>query len=65
MLGDVRAPTLVVWGDRDAWIPLAHADRFAAGIAGSRKVVVRECGHMPQEEKPEETLRLLLEFLAG
>lgn len=65
MLGEVRAPTLVVWGDHDEWIPLAHADRFAAGIAASRKVVVRECGHMPQEEKPAETLELLLEFLGG
>jgi pimeloyl-ACP methyl ester carboxylesterase len=63
VLGDITAPTLVVWGDDDRWIPLAHADRFVAGIAGARKLVIPACGHMPQEEKPAEVARLLLEFL--
>ena len=63
VLGDITAPTLVVWGDDDRWIPLAHADRFVAGIAGARKLVIPACGHMPQEEKPAEVVRLVLEFL--
>ena len=62
-LGGIRAPTLVIWGAEDRWIPLAHADRFVAGIAGARKVVIPGCGHVPQEEKPAEVARLLLEFL--
>jgi 4,5:9,10-diseco-3-hydroxy-5,9,17-trioxoandrosta-1(10),2-diene-4-oate hydrolase len=62
-LGDITAPTLVVWGGDDRWIPLAHADRFVAGIAGARKLVIPACGHMPQEEKPGEVARLVLEFL--
>ena len=63
VLGDITAPTLVVWGDDDRWIPLAHADRFVEGIAGARKLVIPACGHMPQEEKPAEVARLVLEFL--
>ena len=59
----IQAPTLVLWGDDDRWIPIAHADRFVAAIPGARKVVIRACGHVPQEEKPEEVARLLLEFL--
>jgi pimeloyl-ACP methyl ester carboxylesterase len=59
----VSAPTLVIWGDDDRWIPLAHADRFVAAIRGARKVVIPACGHVPQEEKPAEVARLLLEFL--
>jgi pimeloyl-ACP methyl ester carboxylesterase len=59
----ITAPTLVVWGDDDRWIPLAHADRFVAAIAGARKVVIPACGHVPQEEKPAEVARVLLEFL--
>ena len=59
----ISAPTLVIWGDDDRWIPLAHADRFVAAIAGARKVVIPACGHVPQEEKPAEVARLLLEFL--
>jgi pimeloyl-ACP methyl ester carboxylesterase len=62
-LAGLAAPTLVVWGAEDAWIPLTHADRLTAAIAGARKVVIPECGHMPQEEKPAELARLLLEFL--
>ena len=63
MLAAIQAPTLVIWGDDDRWIPLADADRFVAGIKGARKVLVPACGHMPQEEKPAELVRLLLEFL--
>ena len=62
-LAGVRAPTLVVWGREDAWIPLADAARFAAAIAGARQVTIEGCGHLPQEERPQELLRVLREFL--
>jgi pimeloyl-ACP methyl ester carboxylesterase len=62
-LAAIQAPTLVIWGDDDRWIPLADADRFVAAIPGARKVVIPACGHVPQEEKPAEVVRLLLEFL--
>lgn len=62
-LADVRAPTLVVWGREDAWIPLADAARFAAAIAGARQVTIDDAGHLPQEERPQELLRVLREFL--
>jgi pimeloyl-ACP methyl ester carboxylesterase len=61
----VLARTLVLWGDDDRWIPIAHADRFLAAIPGARKAVIPACGHVPQEEKPEEVARLVLAFLAG
>jgi pimeloyl-ACP methyl ester carboxylesterase len=59
----VEARTLVVWGAEDRWIPPAHAERFVAAIRGARRVVISGCGHVPQEEAPEEVARLLLEFL--
>jgi pimeloyl-ACP methyl ester carboxylesterase len=62
-LAAIQAPTLVIWGDDDRWIPLADADRFVAGIKGARKVVIPACGHVPQEEKPAEVARLVLDFL--
>lgn len=61
----VAAPTLVLWGRNDRWIPLRDADRFTAAIPGARKVVVDRCGHLPQEEKPAETLALLNGFLGN
>ena len=62
-LSSVRAPTLVVWGREDAWIPLSDAARFAAAIAGARQVTIADSGHLPQEERPQELLRVLRSFL--
>jgi pimeloyl-ACP methyl ester carboxylesterase len=62
-LPGIEAPTLVVWGREDRWIPLRDADLFVAAISGAEKVVFDSCGHMPQEEKPEELGELLGEFL--
>jgi len=60
----IKAPTLIVWGREDAWIPLAHADLFVEAIPGARKSVLDDCGHIPQEERPEAVGNLLREFLA-
>ncbi len=62
-LGRIQQPTLVVWGANDSWIPPADADRFVAAIPGARKVVLPRCGHVPQEERPEEVAALLRGFL--
>ena len=59
----VRAPTLIVWGRYDAWIPVRDAARFAADVPGARVALV-EAGHMPQEERPAETAALIEAFLA-
>ena len=59
----VEAPTLIVWGKQDRWIPVEHAGRFAAAIPGSRVVVLDDCGHLPQEERPAEVIRMLEGFL--
>ena len=61
----IQAPTLVVWGREDGWIPVAHADLFVNAIPGARKVVLEECGHMPQVERPADLARRLLGFVPG
>jgi len=61
-LGSIQAKTLVVWGRFDPWMPESHADQFVAAIKGSRKVVL-DTGHLPQEERPAEVVRLIEEFL--
>ena len=60
----VRAPTLVIWGREDTWIPVEHAGRFTAAIPGATAVVLDACGHTPQEEKPADVAALLQRFLA-
>jgi len=60
----VKAPTLIVWGKYDELANPAGADRLEQVISGSRKVIVDNCGHMPQLEKASEFNRLVADFLS-
>jgi len=65
-VGEVRVPTLALWGAHDRWIPLSFGLRMAREAnPESRFVVLDHCGHMPQEEKPRETARLMARHLEG
>lgn len=59
----VRVPTLVAWGEADPLVPLEHARAYADGIPGATLAVIPRCGHSPPGERPDELLRLVLEFL--
>jgi pimeloyl-ACP methyl ester carboxylesterase len=60
---DIKVPTLIIWGRQDRIIPLEVGELLARDIANSTLKIIEECGHAPQEEKPEETVPLVLEFL--
>jgi non-heme chloroperoxidase len=62
-LRDIKAPTLLVWGDKDALITKADQDALLAGIQGSRLVVYAGTGHAPHWEEPERFARDLVAFL--
>ena len=64
LLQRVNLSTLVVWGADDAIIPVDSGRQIHEAIPGSRLEIVRECGHLPHVEKPDEFSRLLLELLA-
>jgi pimeloyl-ACP methyl ester carboxylesterase len=57
--------TLIIWGETDRWIPLEIGHRFKKEMSNAVLHVIPECGHIPQEEKPEETARLILDFIEG
>jgi len=59
----LRIPTLILWGRYDELANPEGADRLAAAIPGSRKVLIDDAGHMPQLEKSEEFNRIVAEFL--
>jgi pimeloyl-ACP methyl ester carboxylesterase len=61
----VKAPTLIVWGKYDELANPAGADRLEQAIPGSKKVVIDNCGHMPQLEKADEFNRLVRDFLTA
>lgn len=62
-LGQIEAPTLIIWGDKDPTAPVSVARRLHQDIQGSQLVVLENCGHFVPEDKPEEVTRLMLEFL--
>jgi pimeloyl-ACP methyl ester carboxylesterase len=55
-------PTLIVWGERDSIIPVAHGAEAHAAIPGSRFEVFPGAGHMPHDADPERFAELLTEF---
>lgn len=61
----LRVPTLIMWGEDDAWIPVDHARRFARDIPGSVLKIYNGAGHIPMEEIPEITVRDARRFLLG
>ncbi len=62
-LSELRVPALIVWGDSDRIIPVAHADEAARRLRRSRLAIIPDCGHMPQIERPNLFLLALEEFL--
>jgi pimeloyl-ACP methyl ester carboxylesterase len=49
----VNQPTLIIWGEEDHVIPIHNGEALYNSILNSRFVVLKDCGHVPQEEKPE------------
>jgi pimeloyl-ACP methyl ester carboxylesterase len=58
----IRQPTLLIWGEDDVDIPLAHGKLMFERIPNARLIVFRRCGHLPQEEYPLEFTKLVTEF---
>ncbi|MBI4640843.1 MAG: alpha/beta hydrolase [Candidatus Tectomicrobia bacterium] len=57
-------PTLITWGRQDPIIPLSAAEVYHESIQGSRLVVLDNCGHQPEIEKPDEFIGVVHPFLS-
>jgi pimeloyl-ACP methyl ester carboxylesterase len=60
---DVKAPTLLMWGERDRWVPPALITRWRADLRDVRVKVYPGLGHIPMEEQPALTAADALAFL--
>ena len=63
LLRQIKAPTLLVWGEADAMIPIGNARDYLQAIPGSRLVSWPQVGHLPQEEAAEPSLKAVADFL--
>ena len=62
-LGGIRFPVLIVWGDKDAWVPLARGEpRIKKELPGAEWFIVPDAGHLVLEERPEAVDARLVEF---
>jgi pimeloyl-ACP methyl ester carboxylesterase len=58
-------PFLIVWGERDPIIPVAHGQAAHELVPGSRLEIFRGAGHFPHLDDPQRFVRLLVEFIGS
>lgn len=67
LLARVQAPTLLVWGELDAMIPVANAQDYLRALPAATRaqlIVLPGLGHVPHEEDPAAALPAVQAFLA-
>jgi pimeloyl-ACP methyl ester carboxylesterase len=58
-LADLEPPALFVWGTHDKLIPPGFRRYVAEALPHAEQVVLQDCGHVPQVERPEQTAGML------
>lgn len=56
-------PVLVIWGKHDSLLPLCHYENFIRDFPHAKTILLEECGHIPQEEEPQEVVKAMEQFL--
>jgi pimeloyl-ACP methyl ester carboxylesterase len=65
VLRRARLPMLLAHGDRDPWVPLEQAVRVKRQLPDARLLVVPECGHVVEAERPSVFNPAMMQFLRG
>ncbi|HXG86635.1 MAG TPA: alpha/beta hydrolase [Pyrinomonadaceae bacterium] len=58
----INHPTLILWGEHDKVVPIHNGEKIHESILNSRFVVFKDCGHVPQEEAPNNFVEVIGEF---
>jgi pimeloyl-ACP methyl ester carboxylesterase len=61
----IQLPTLILWCDHDRIVPLEVGLKLRRSLPNSTLRLIEDCGHMPQEEQPASTLKLIKGFIGG
>jgi len=64
-LEEIEAPTLVIAGREDFLFPPEHQEQLAAGIPNARLRIFDRAGHNPHDERTDEVMTVVAEFLIG
>lgn len=60
---NLTMPIFVIWGEKDVYMPSEYQQQAAQLMPQAQTVVIPACGHIPQEESPQEVLKSMLRFL--
>ena len=63
-LGEITAPTLVIWGRDDRFVPMDVGLRLIWGMPNAELHIFNRCGHWAQWEHADKFNRMVLDFLA-
>ena len=62
-LTKIQAPTLLMWGEKDAFIPISNSEDYLKVMPNAKRVSLPNIGHLPQEEQANVGLQALKDFL--
>ena len=64
-LPNIKAPALILWGDQDKVIDISSVPVFEKGLKNHKTAIIKDCGHVPMVEKPQETATHYIGFIKG
>ncbi|WP_033075465.1 alpha/beta fold hydrolase [Sphingopyxis sp. MWB1] len=64
-LGEIKVPTLLIWGEKDGITSRAHHEEIAGAIPGARLETIPDTGHLPTLEASERVADLVAKFIDG
>jgi pimeloyl-ACP methyl ester carboxylesterase len=64
-LPKIKAPSLILWGDQDKILDISSIPVFEKGLKNHKTIVIKDCGHVPMLEKPQETATQYKDFIKG
>jgi pimeloyl-ACP methyl ester carboxylesterase len=62
-VNELDLPTLVITGDNDGVVPTEDSIRLARELPNAELAIMANCGHVPNEECPDQFIRATAEYL--
>ena len=63
LIKEIDIPVKIIYGDHDNVIPNKNIEKLNNSLLDSKLVIIKECGHVPQEEHPESVAKEIISFL--
>lgn len=61
-LKELHVPTMIIWGEYDGVVPFSYIEALHDGIANAKLRVIKDAGHIPHAQQPEQWLSCLTEI---